>query len=77
MALSKNQVKNWCQSDGDTRPTCKYLAHKMTSTGYVPVCTKQCKNQQSKISNQWALGDNCKKGYPLMLYVEQGYDVDK
>lgn len=77
MALSNKQLANYCNADHNSgRSQCKYLSSKMTKSGYVSVCTKQCTSQQSKFSNSWATGDNCAKGYPLMLYVEQGYDVD-
>ncbi len=73
MAISPNHLKNFCQSDGDERSTCKYLSHRMSSEGYKPICTKLCPSQQGK-SSSWNSGDNC-KGLPFYLHVLQGYDV--
>ncbi len=72
--LSNNHIKNYCQGDANTgRDTCRYLSHRMSTSGYVPVCTKMCK-ENKKVISSWATGDNC-SGYPLLMYIPQGYDV--
>ena len=59
----------YCRMDGSG----KYLCDKLTSAK--DNIDKRVSNDQSLGGGYFPSGDNC-RGYPLLKYVPQGYDVD-
>lgn len=87
--LSLKQVENVCLSNDTTGKKCRYLSSNYNVVNQVFICLKLSDQKKKTIDEQVKnyldyngyknkvnppLGDNC-SGYPVSLYVKQGYDV--
>jgi len=92
MALSKKQTEDICLQTLSNHKTCRYLAQDdldskkfyclkksvkkaIADTEVGEFMGKMKKAGQDPNAQGLPLGDNC-TGYPIMGYLEQGYDVD-
>lgn len=89
--LSKKQLKDVCLAYSSTYEKCRYLSQdeldytkfycKKKSVDAIQIdvelknfITETKKKGKDPLKENIALGDNC-QGYPVLRYLQQGYDV--